>query len=69
MSGQKSVKSDTCTEHDDVDPTRISVKEGAQYPGRSDGVPLCYRHRKVSGGTVQKSAEGVVGGDAEGPNM
>jgi len=53
MSGQKSVKSDTCTEHDDVDPTRISVKVGAQYPGRSDGVPLCYRHRKVWGGTVR----------------
>ena len=47
------LKPDTCTERGDVDPTRISVKEGAQYPGRSDGVPLCYADREVCGGAVR----------------
>src|SRR5438552_8027415 len=35
VSRQISVKPDTCTERDDVDPTGISVKVRAQYPGRS----------------------------------
>ena len=35
MSRQKSAKSHTCTDCRGVDPTRISVKVGAQYPGRS----------------------------------
>jgi hypothetical protein len=29
------------------------VKECAQYPGRSDGVPLCYEDREVLGCTVR----------------
>ena len=36
----KSSKPETCTERCDVDPTGISVKVGAQYPGRSDRVPM-----------------------------
>jgi hypothetical protein len=34
-----SSKPETCTERRDVDPTGISVKVGAQYPGRSGGLP------------------------------
>ena len=34
-----SSKPETCTERYDVDPTGISVKVGAQYPGRSACVP------------------------------
>ena len=32
-------KPDTCTERRAVDPTGISVKVSAQYPGRSDALP------------------------------
>jgi hypothetical protein len=39
-----SLKSDTCTESMDVDVAGISVKVGAQYPGRSVNLPLCYWH-------------------------
>ena len=58
----KSSKPKTCTET--VDPTGISVKVGAQYPGRSDcGAREGYRHREVTGCSLsQKSAEGIVGG-------
>ena len=35
MSGPIDVKPSTCTERRDVDPTGISVKVSAQYPGRS----------------------------------
>jgi hypothetical protein len=38
-SRQKSAKSHTCTDCRGVDPTRISVKVGAQYPGRSGDLP------------------------------
>ncbi len=34
-----SLKPETCTERCGVYPTGISVKVGAQYPGRSDPVP------------------------------
>jgi hypothetical protein len=34
-----SSKPGTCTERDDVDPTGISVKVSAQYPGRSAALP------------------------------
>ena len=37
-----SSKPGTCAERCDVDPTGISVKVGAHYPGRSHGMPLCY---------------------------
>jgi hypothetical protein len=42
-------KPDTCTERRCVDPTGISVKVGAQYPGRSEDVPRGYGDRKVAG--------------------
>lgn len=38
-SRQISAKPDTCTERRGVDPTGISVKVGASYPGRSAGMP------------------------------
>jgi len=34
-----SSKPETCTERCDVNPTGISVKVGASYPGRSGGLP------------------------------
>ncbi len=37
-----SLKPDAYTEDDGVDPTDISVKVGAQYPGRSDFGTSCY---------------------------
>ena len=50
----KSSKPKTCTERYDVDPTGISVKVGAQYPGRSDcGAREGYRHREVTGCSVR----------------
>jgi len=39
VSRQVSAKPDTCTERCGVDPTGISVKVGAQYPGRSAWMP------------------------------
>ena len=39
MSGHVDAKPSTCTERRDVDPTGISVKVSAQYPGRSACVP------------------------------
>ena len=39
VSRQISAKPDTCTEWRGVYPTGISVKVGAQYPGRSGGLP------------------------------
>jgi hypothetical protein len=53
VSRPKDAKPDTCTERGDVYPTRISVKVGAQYPGRSDGVLLSYEDREVFGGAVR----------------
>ena len=49
VSRPNSVKPDTCTERDDVDPTCISVKVGAQYPGRPERVPRGYRRREATG--------------------
>ena len=50
----KSPKPKTCTERYDVDPTDISVKVGAQYPGRSErGAREGYRHREVTGRPVR----------------
>jgi len=37
----------TCTESTVVDAAGISVKVSVHYPGRSVGLPLCYRHREV----------------------
>ncbi len=48
-----SSKPGTCTERCVVDPTGISVKESAQYPGRSECVPLCYGHRELLGGAFR----------------
>ena len=52
-----SSKPDTCTERHDVNPTGISVKVGAQYPGRSacvlcaTGTERCWdAHAEVSRG-------------------
>jgi hypothetical protein len=53
VSRPKDAKPETCPERGDVNPTRISVKVGAQYPGRSDGVPLCYEDREIVGGAVR----------------
>ena len=39
MSRPLDAKPDSCTERGDVDPTGISVKVSAQYPGRSGGLP------------------------------
>ena len=59
-----SLKSDTCTEHADVDAAGISVKADAQYPGRSADVPTMLRGglRTPRGGRKrqQKSAEAIV---------
>ena len=54
----KDAKPDTCTERGDVDPTRISVKVGAQYPGRSDGVLLSYRRSRGRGGGSSEVSRG-----------
>ena len=50
MRRQISSKSDTCTERMEVDAAGISVKEGAQYPGRSAGLPCAT--------TVERGWEG-----------
>jgi hypothetical protein len=71
VSKQKSVKPDTCTERDDVYPTRISVKVGVQYPGRSAPVLRFFFQLLTlqgEGRLVQKSAEGIVGRKTEGRN-
>ena len=69
MSRQIHAKPDTCTERGAVDPTRISVKVGAQYPGRSAVLPIVLAASRGVGRHVQKSAEGIVGeATAEGPN-
>ena len=73
-----SPKPETCTQRCDVNPTGISVKVGAQYPGRS-GCDACNGLPAPRGGgrSGQKSAEGIVGGGqgdeptrtlAQGPN-
>ena len=65
-----SSKPGSCTERCGVDPTGISVKVSAQYPGRAGGLPQGYRHREVSGKDRQQSAEAIVGTPrTEGPNM
>jgi hypothetical protein len=59
-----SVKPETCTERRDVYPTGISVKVGAQYPGRSARVPRATSVLPTSRGVgkpMQKSAEVIVG--------
>jgi len=53
VSRQKHAKPDTYTERGDVDPTRISVKVGAQYPGRSDESAF------VVGTAVMSCSEGL----------
>jgi hypothetical protein len=53
VSRQRDAKPGTCTERGEVDPTRISVKVGAQYPGRSGGVLPSYEDREVFGGVVR----------------
>jgi len=53
VSRPKYAKPDTCTERSGVDPTRISVKVGAQYPGRSGSVPQGYRRREATGGDAR----------------
>ena len=74
MSRQISVKPDTCTERCDVDPTGISVKVNAQYPGRSATVPCAIDIERVER-LLQKSAEAIVGVSAnrraerEGPRV
>ena len=53
----------TCTERGDVNPTGISVKVGASYPGRSAWVPRATSVLPTSRGVgmlVQKSAEAIV---------
>ena len=61
MRRPKSSKPDTCTERYDVDPTGISGKVRAQYPGRSVGVPCATDIERCRDG-LQKSAEAIVGG-------
>ena len=59
-----SSKPETCTERRDVDPTGISVKVGASYPGRSAWVPretLVLLASRGVGMFMQKSAEAIVG--------
>jgi len=54
MRWPNSLKSKTCTGRCDVYPTGISVKVGAQYPGRSDcGARKGYWHREVTGCPVR----------------
>ena len=71
MRGPKDSKSDTCTEHAEVNAAGISVKVGAPYLGRSDSTPSMDgnpgREARLS---CQKSAEGIVGqlDRTEGPN-
>ena len=58
-----SSKPETCTERRDVNPTGISVKVSAQYPGRSARVPRgtsVLPPSRDGGMLVQKSAEAIV---------
>ena len=50
-----SSKSDTCTERMEVDAAGISVKEGAQYPGRSAGLPCATTVERRWEGTAEVS--------------
>lgn len=60
----------TCTERNDVDPTGISVKVSAQYPGRSPVLPERATGVERRGDGPEKSAEVIVGAPrAEGPNV
>ncbi len=57
------LKPETCTERRDVNPTGMSVKVGAQYPGRSARVPRgtsVLPPSRGDGKPVQKSAEVIV---------
>jgi hypothetical protein len=47
MRGPIDSKSDTCTESMEVDAAGISVKAGAQYPGRSVDLPKGYSRCKA----------------------
>ncbi len=58
-----SSKPETCTERRDVNPTGISVKVGASYPGRSARVPRgtsVLPPSRGDGMLMQKSAEAIV---------
>ena len=54
MRGQRDSKSDTCTEHAEVNAAGISVKVGAPYLGRSDSTWSMER-QPVSRGTAELS--------------
>jgi hypothetical protein len=72
VSRPKDVKPGTCTERRHVDPTRISVKVGAQYPGRSGDLPRAIDAERCRDGWPEVSRGHSSGGaDAcrEGPNL
>ena len=60
MRGRISSKSNTCTESLCVYAAGISVKVGAQYPGRSATLLMKLLPLKGDGMRLQKSAEGIV---------
>ena len=77
VSSPISAKPNTCTEHNGVYPTGISVKVGAQYPGRSACVPCatgiarCWdAHAEVSRGHSRAGTGGKPERtQTEGPNI
>lgn len=68
-----SSKPGTCTERHDVYPTGISVKVGAQYPGRSADLPeraTGVERRGDGAAEVSRGHSRIVGAPrTEGPNM
>jgi len=69
MRRQTYLKSKTYTEVLQVDVAVINVEVSAQYPGRSPLLPLVLPLPRGGGKAMEKSAEGIVGREAEGPNM
>ena len=65
-------KPGSCTERDDVDPTRMSVRVGAQCPGRPDGLPCAtgtWRCRDGSSGVSRGRSSCRADARREGPNL
>ena len=70
MRRQISLKSNTCTESMDVDAAGISVKVGAQYPGRSVNLPCATVAGRQSEGLAEVSRGHSRTSDrTEGPNV
>ena len=64
-----SSKPDTCTERCDVDPTGLSVKVGAQYPGRSVDLPCAIDLARCREGSPEVSRSHSSRASDEGLNL